>query len=412
MAMDKKNKRICYYIISMLIPAVFISSGDLNAAVVIDHTSVQDFDSIPSEYISLAKSNLRIAYGHTSHGSQIVTGMSMLNSENESLYGYTTGSDGFFCDGCMSGASDLGNPDRTAWVIATRNYLNGSGNTRNVIIWSWCGQVSSATESDIADSYLANMAQLEQEFPDVAFIYMTGHLDGTGEDGNLSLRNEQIREYAREHNKILFDFADIESYDPDGIYYPDESDACGWCAEWCEGNTCPDCDGCAHSHCFNCYNKGKAFWYMTAVLAGWNQGGSSDNVEDNASGSGGGNGGGCFIATAAYGSSLEPHVEILKEFRNAYLMPTKLGKRVIKIYYEYSPGIADVISKHKSLKIAVRWGLAPVVGIAYISLHTSVPQKIAVISIITMFMTGFYLIIRTKRKAKIIHFNTDYSRQR
>ncbi|MEJ1730876.1 hypothetical protein SMA90_31595, partial [Escherichia coli] len=88
----------------------------------------------------------------------------MLRNQN-SLYNYTTGSSGFLCDGCMSGAYDLGNPNRTAWATATRNYLNGSGANRKVIMWSWCGQVSTATSSDIANSYLANMAQLESEFP-------------------------------------------------------------------------------------------------------------------------------------------------------------------------------------------------------------------------------------------------------
>lgn len=281
----------------MLISVVLAYSGDLRAAVVIDHTSVQAFESVPEEYINLAKLDLRIAYGHTSHGSQIITGMNMLSSENGTLYGYTTGSEGFLCDGCMSGASDLGNPDRTSWATATRDYLNGSGGNRNVIIWSWCGQVSSATEEDIADLYLANMAQLEQEFPNVTFIYMTGHLDGTGEDGNLKIRNQQILDYVNANNKILFDFADIESYDPDGTYYPDESDACNWCEDWCNENTCPDCDSCAHSHCFNCYNKGKAFWYMMAVLAGWNDSSSDDSSNDNEKES---DGGGCFISTATY----------------------------------------------------------------------------------------------------------------
>jgi len=138
-------------------------------------------------------------------------------------------------------------------------------------MWSWCGQVSSATASDIADKYLANMAQLERDFPNVQFIYMTGHLDGSGSNGNLRTRNRQIRDYAIAHNKILFDFEDIESWDPGGVYYPDESDACGWCTQWCAAHTCPACGSCAHSHCFNCYNKGKAFWTMMAMLAGWDE---------------------------------------------------------------------------------------------------------------------------------------------
>lgn len=247
-----------------------VSAQTYPGGLIIDHSVVSDFSQIPSEYITAAKNTLRLAYGHTSHGSQIVTGMGMLSNEN-SLYGYTTGSSGFLCDGCMSGAYDLGNPNRTAWETATRNYLNGAGSNRNVIVWSWCGQVG-GTEAEIQTYYLDAMNRLESEFPNVQFVYMTGHLDGSGPAGTVYLRNNQIRNYCRNNGKALFDFADIESYNPDGVYFPNESDACNWCSSWCASHTCPTCGDCAHSHCFNCYNKGKAFWYLMARLAGWNSG--------------------------------------------------------------------------------------------------------------------------------------------
>ncbi len=83
------------------------------------------------------------------------------------------------------GADDLGSPDRTAWVTATSEFLNDPENADvNVIIWSWCGQVSSADSTDI-EPYLDLMTALEDSFPSVKFVYMTGHLDGTGEEGNL-----------------------------------------------------------------------------------------------------------------------------------------------------------------------------------------------------------------------------------
>ncbi|MCX5808731.1 MAG: metallophosphoesterase, partial [Proteobacteria bacterium] len=59
--------------------------------------------------------------------------------------------------------------------------------------------------------------------------------------------------------------------------------------------------------------------------------------------SGGGGGSGCFIATAAYGSYLHPYVQILREFRDAFLAVNSMGRSFVEWYYRVSPSIADII---------------------------------------------------------------------
>jgi len=166
-------------------------------------------------------------------------------------------------------------PDIYFDIVHDGKYLNSTPEC-NIVMMSWCGGCSDNTEEGI-NTYLNTYNQLELDYPDVTFVYMTGHLDGTGVNGNLYARNNQIRAYCNNNNKVLFDFADIESYDPDGNYYPNDTDYCNWCIEWCKTHDCPDC-GCAHSQCFNCYLKGKAWWWMMARNSGWNGTGGEDNT--------------------------------------------------------------------------------------------------------------------------------------
>ena len=69
----------------------------------------------------------------------------------------------------------------------------------------------------------------------------------------------------------------------------------------------------------------------------------------------------CFIATAAYGSPLEPHVTALREFRDRYLQRTALGRAFIGFYYRHSPPLAAVIAEHAWLQFLARMLLTPLV---------------------------------------------------
>ena len=69
----------------------------------------------------------------------------------------------------------------------------------------------------------------------------------------------------------------------------------------------------------------------------------------------------CPIATAAYGSPLEPHVTALREFRDRYLQRTAPGRAFIRFYYRHSPPVAAVIAEHAWLRSLVRMLLTPLV---------------------------------------------------
>ena len=278
-------------------------------AIIIDHTCT-DINAVPEYWVEQAKDMFFGSYGHTSHGSQLVSGMNNLNDvmgcscsgcsdpdcadclyawcDDYSFYKYGSGVPApagvwSLWDYEPEGASDLGNPNRTAWEAATRTMLDTPAyESRNFVMWSWCGQADTSEEN--IQLYLNLMSGLELDYPDVVFVYMTGHLNGTGLDGNLHARNEQIRAHCVANGCVLFDFADIESYDPDGkwvlpldaddgCYYWEDGSHKNWADEWCAdhpGDPLCDSCSCAHSRALNCNLKGRAVWWMLARIAGWN----------------------------------------------------------------------------------------------------------------------------------------------
>ena len=93
-----------------------------------------------------------------------------------------------------------------------------------------------------------------------------------------------------------------------------------------------------------------------------------------------GDDGWCFIATAAYGSYMDGHVSVLRQFRDSYMMTNPTGRGLVSVYYSLSPPLARFIDDNPSLKPVVRAGLWPAVTLSTVAVNTTLVQKIAIIS--------------------------------
>lgn len=109
-----------------------------------------------------------------------------------------------------------------------------------------------------------------------------------------------------------------------------------------------------------------------------------------------GGGGGCFIATAAYGSYMEPHVMTLRSFRDDYLLSNKLGRLFADGYYKYAPPVADFIAKHETLKVATRIALLPIVGVSYLFVNFGPVLTMTLLSMVLALCTLFVFIYKRR----------------
>jgi len=113
---------------------------------------------------------------------------------------------------------------------------------------------------------------------------------------------------------------------------------------------------------------------------------------------GGGGGGLCFIATASFGSPLHPHVETLRVFRDKYLMPSRLGRKFVDLYCKYSPYAAEIIAKHRLLRVGVRHYLVPLVALSYSMVYLG--PAISAFVLVSIFILPAFLITIFRRKSK------------
>ena len=274
-------KKIKLVSIFLFFQIMFYSFTIYGQGLIVDHYVIEKFDQIPAKWIIDAKNKFKFHYQHTSHGSQPIRGIERIETE---LYKISREEE------ALPNIPNTLNIYEDIYPVQSRYYNSSNipaldnNPSINISMWSWCTEMN-RKEQDNLQRYFDGMENLEAKYPNVTFIYITGnaqswhghHTYNSDSEGyNRYLNNEIIREYCRENNKILFDFGEMDCWygndkatsEYNGNIFPREHD---------EYNI----DEGGHTSFINCERKAKAFWYMMAVLAGWDQKTSPINIPKN-----------------------------------------------------------------------------------------------------------------------------------
>jgi hypothetical protein len=108
----------------------------------------------------------------------------------------------------------------------------------------------------------------------------------------------------------------------------------------------------------------------------------------------------CFIATAAYGSPLEPQVKILRAFRDEYLEQYDLGRKFIAWYYRAGPPWAQYLNEHDWLKPMVRAALIPAIGVAYFFVVATSIQRFVILCLLMLCFLGAMFVMRKTERSR------------
>ncbi len=305
----------------LIVVVLFLSQTAFGQGIFIDHRHT-DLSQIPDEWIDAAKANLRIHYFRRSHGSQVdAGGMTALKSYFGAKYDYN---DYASANSLYLSIRFLSvDYDPAIWASDTRAYLDNPTNAAvNVIMWAWSFdfyisdiQAYLDTMEDFIAEYGPNGTKIQDgtRTVPVTFVFQTAcSLEGDAENEIIFNGNKLIRAHCANNNRILFDFNDIECYNPDGVYFGeansdgsygglkrlgddisyniDANTRGNWGIEWIAANPNHElsklaassvCVSCAHSDGsdsrsedsrLHCVLKGRAAWWMWAVLAGWEAG--------------------------------------------------------------------------------------------------------------------------------------------
>jgi hypothetical protein len=276
---------------SVYIPVVVNSSGgraNPEDGIIINYQSLSLFDSIPDSYIQAA-SQLKLLFRHASVGYNISNGLDCLMNKVQPRPSS--------CDRYLLPNQVVYNPkyNRNNWVFEfhmpppaqnpawwDKYYLfqdrvDGLGPNEDYdVVGFKFGYVDGYPGSLIDDLFFNNvpddpypsiedMEALEARHPDKTIMYWTMGLSRLTYIDSQSF-NQQMRNYASSHHKVLVDIASIESHQPDGT--PCYDNAGQGIEAICQDYTTEVNGG--HLNALGMQRMAKALWVLMARIAGWN----------------------------------------------------------------------------------------------------------------------------------------------
>jgi hypothetical protein len=298
------------------------------AGFTVNHSNLYLFDQIPEQYI-VAAQNIRMEWGDRSVGGNINEGLNCLTYESDELApshckqnaappynydpihvnwyrsgGYQRSNWTFYfipgqnvtpAEDCPSSSTFRG----PQWSVLIDCFIeHASRHINEYEIFSHqhsylnvlatdtiavpnVGYLYNTTETDVYD-----YERLETQYPTKRFIYWTSSLArGIGTQVSTDFNN-QMRNWAQSRGKVLFDVADIESYDTNGNPCYDNRDGVPYGNEnypddglnqpaICQSYTSEADGGHLGSPSAGKIRLAKAFWILMAYEAGWRPTGTS-----------------------------------------------------------------------------------------------------------------------------------------
>ena len=268
--------------------------------IIIDHTAVELFDSIPAEYLAAAKSRLVWIVGE-SHSAQIPTGLERLEAA-DNTYSVQVGTDDLANLGETTalrvyrghyseyGWSEYGLGDEGYWatedgrstVEATAAQAVTTGMPLYLALYCWCWDIAwdnfthdeegnmKTFDDERFNAYISAIRRFNSNtgINQTKFIFQTSVSDAGIDEGGwrVTRYNQMMRDEVTANGGILFDQADIENWNIDNTQQRIET---------YNGHTLYlrhesyNAEEAGHAAYSLCEKKAKAFWVMLAILEGW-----------------------------------------------------------------------------------------------------------------------------------------------